>query len=289
MHGARAGVVQGVQPARRGAARARPVRRGGSDVQGEGEEGAGEACRVAVSGLRLTTVFVRAIAHPLDRLCTCHHSRHFFFYLVRSTFAVRRYSTAYPFPRSQNPLTERRNTAVATPRFLSLRSLSRTQAGLAIDPNNSGLDSSLTAAKEAAETDRRERWRKAGLERAAEEERLKKRDALKAKAKADAAEAAKAGATGGGGGGGGEGAAAKDASGDPLSSFFSEIQGEESKPPPPKKVERVLHDKYTNQELGTPKEQMDRLLQHNYKWKNLNAFETLQLGPDATVEDIKQR
>lgn len=158
------------------------------------------------------------------------------------------------------------------------------QAGLAIDPNNGGLESSLTVAKEAAETDRRERWRKAGLERAAEDERLKKQDALKAKAKADAAaDAAKAGAAGGGGS-----AAATDASGDPLSSFFTEIQGEESKPPP-KKVERVLHDKYTNQELGTPKEQMDRLLQHNYKWKNLNAFETLQLGPDATVEDIKQR
>lgn len=209
----------------------------------------------------------------------------FFWYEARSPCV----GTVRPTPslgaKTRPP--KRRNTAVATPRFLSLRSLSRTQAGLAIDSNNSGLDSSLTAAKEAAETDRRERWRKAGLERAAEEERLKKRDALKAKAKADAAEAAKAGATGGGGG---EGAAAKDASGDPLSSFFSEIQGEESKPPPPpKKVERVLHDKYTNQELGTPKEQMDRLLQHNYKWKNLNAFETLQLGPDATVEDIKQR
>lgn len=139
-------------------------------------------------------------------------------------------------------------------------------------------------AKEAAEADRRERWRKAGLERAAEEERLKKQDAFKAKARAEAADAAKAGAAGGGA----AAAAAAAASGDPLSSFFSEIQGDGAKPPP-KKVERVLNDKYTNQELGTPKEQMDRLLQHNYKWKNLNAFEALQLGADATVEDIKQR
>lgn len=156
------------------------------------------------------------------------------------------------------------------------------QAGLGIDPSNSGLESSLAVAKEAQETDRRERWRKAALERGIEEERLKQRDALKAKAKAEAADAAKAGAAGGGR------AAETDASGDPLSSFFSDIQGEKEKPPP-QKVERVLHDKYTNQELGTPKEQMDRLLQHNYKWKNLNAFETLQLGPDASVEDIKQR
>ena len=70
--------------------------------------------------------------------------------------------------------------------------------------------------------------------------------------------------------------------------FFSELQGERNNAPP-QKVERVLHEKYTEQDLGTPKEQMDRLLQHNYKWKNLNAFDALQLGHDATVEDIKQR
>ncbi|CBJ26302.1 Heat shock protein 40 like protein [Ectocarpus siliculosus] len=156
------------------------------------------------------------------------------------------------------------------------------KAGLAIDPNNAGLESSLAAAKEAQETDRRERWRQAAIERDIEEERLKKKDALKAKAKAEAAEAAEAKAAAAVEAGEGT------ASGDPLSSFFSEIQGEQ-KSVPAKKVERVLHDKYTNQDMGTPKEQMDRLLQHNYKWKNLNAFETLQLGQDATVEDIKQR
>lgn len=119
----------------------------------------------------------------------------------------------------------------------------------------------------------------AAVEREIEEERLKKQDALKAKAKAEATNA-KSDAAGGA-------AADTAASGDPLSSFFSELQGENKAPP--KKVERVLHDKYTNQDMGTPKEQMERLLQHNYKWKNLNAFETLQLGQDATVEDIKQR
>lgn len=79
-----------------------------------------------------------------------------------------------------------------------------------------------------------------------------------------------------------------ESSADPLSSFLSDIQGEKNTSPRPQ-VERILNDKYTNQELGNPRDQMDRLLQHNYKWKNLNAFEALQLGTDATVEDVKQR
>lgn len=153
------------------------------------------------------------------------------------------------------------------------------QSGLSLDPKNSGLEASLAVAKEGQETARRERWRQAAIERDVEEERLKVQDAIKARAQAEAAEA-KASAAGGSG--------QRKTSGDPLSSFFSELQGERDNAVP-KKVERVLNDKYTNQELGTPKEQMDRLLQHNYKWKNLNAFESLQLGEDATVEDIKQR
>lgn len=196
--------------------------------------------------------------------------------------AMRQCSATYPLLEADTPVTDFSLPRTPPPFFLSR---GRPQAGLAIDPSNNGLESSLAVAKEGQETDRRERWRKAALEREAEEERLKKRDAFKAQAKAEAADAAKAGAAHAAGA---AGAAESDASGDPLSSFFSEIEGEKAKPPPAK-AERVLHDKYTNQELGTPKEQMDRLLQHNYKWKNLNAFETLQLGPDATVEDIKQR
>lgn len=138
-------------------------------------------------------------------------------------------------------------------------------------------------AKEAQETARRQRWREAALERDAEAERLKQKDAAKAQAKASAA------ASKGGGGGGARPEKKKsNVSADPLSSFFSEIQGEKDNAPPPK-VERVLTDKYTNQEMGTPLEQMNRLLQQHYKWKNLNAFDALQLGADATVEDIKQR
>lgn len=120
------------------------------------------------------------------------------------------------------------------------------------------------------------------MERDAEEERLKKQHAAKAKAKVEAAESADSKTSSAPRAG-----KELEASADPLSSFFSEIQGDKDNAPPAK-VERVLNDKYTTQELGTPKEQMDRLLQHNYKWKNLNAFDALQLGGDATVEDIKQ-
>lgn len=163
--------------------------------------------------------------------------------------------------------------------FRSLSTIYRRQAGLALDPGNAGLQASLAATREAQEIERREQWKQAALERDAQEEKLKAQDAAKARAKAAAAEA-KAGSS----------AATTEAAlpADPLSSFLADIQGEKDAPPPPK-VEKVLNDKYTNQELGTPQEQMDRLLQQNYKWKNLNAFETLQLGADATVEDIKQR
>ena len=40
---------------------------------------------------------------------------------------------------------------------------------------------------------------------------------------------------------------------------------------------------------GTSEEQIERLLQSNYAWKNLNPYEVLQLDVDATEEDIKLR
>ena len=138
------------------------------------------------------------------------------------------------------------------------------------------MEASLTAAKEGQEIDRQERWRRAAAERVAEEERLKKKDAAKAEAKAQAAEASAAGGR-------------NETNQDPLSSFFTELEGQQEDKAPRPKVARVLHEKYTNQDLGTPEGQMARLLQNNYRWKNLNAFEALQLGPDATVEDVKHR
>lgn len=105
---------------------------------------------------------------------------------------------------------------------------------------------------------------------------MKKKDAAKAEAKAQEAEGSAAGGR-------------SKRKQDPLSSFFTELEGQQEDTAPRPKVARVLHDKYTNQDLGTPEGQMTRLLQNNYKWKNLNAFEALQLGPDATVEDVKHR
>lgn len=60
----------------------------------------------------------------------------------------------------------------------------------------------------------------------------------------------------------------------------------------PEKVivdENFIHEKYTNQDLGDRKEQYARLIAKNYEWRNLNPYFVLQLGIDATAEDIKQR
>lgn len=80
-----------------------------------------------------------------------------------------------------------------------------------------------------------------------------------------------------------------------LSSFFSDVTtaaavGDQGR----QRVEQEqraaqLTDKYCTQDLGTPTEQYSRLTSGNYQWRNLNPYETLQLGVDATVEDIKYR
>lgn len=53
--------------------------------------------------------------------------------------------------------------------------------------------------------------------------------------------------------------------------------------------EKVLTEKYTKQNLGDGKSQLDRLLASHHEWKNLNPYYVLQLDNDATVEDIKMR
>ncbi len=78
-----------------------------------------------------------------------------------------------------------------------------------------------------------------------------------------------------------------------LDDFFSEINTSADKNTKELeekiKSEIAVHDKYTKQDLGDPIEQVKRLTQENYKWKNLNPFYVLQLGIDATSEDIKNR
>lgn len=90
-------------------------------------------------------------------------------------------------------------------------------------------------------------------------------------------------------------APAKDDDDDVLAGFFSELT-EASKEKERIKEEKsnqarelLLTEKYTNQDLGTGKEQYERLTQTNYLWKNQNPYAVMQLGVDATEEDIKYR
>ncbi len=55
------------------------------------------------------------------------------------------------------------------------------------------------------------------------------------------------------------------------------------------KNEKDVHAKYTNQDLGTPEEQIERLVAPNHQWRNLNPYGVLKLDVDATEEDIKGR
>lgn len=80
---------------------------------------------------------------------------------------------------------------------------------------------------------------------------------------------------------------------DALASFFSEV----SSAPSLAKSEAVggesrisqLTKKYVDQDLGNALDQHARLTSGNYKWRNLNPYEVLQLDIDANVEDIKYR
>jgi hypothetical protein len=86
-----------------------------------------------------------------------------------------------------------------------------------------------------------------------------------------------------------------ESSDDLMAGFFSELS-EASKEKERIKEEKsnqarelLLTEKYTNQDLGTGKSQYERLTQTNYVWKNQNPYVVMQLGIDATEEDIKYR
>lgn len=80
-----------------------------------------------------------------------------------------------------------------------------------------------------------------------------------------------------------------------LADFFTEVTSappDETKKPQLEEVletQKILTEKYANQDLGTSREQYDRLLGKHYQWKNLNPYYVFQLDIDATEEDIKQR
>ena len=76
---------------------------------------------------------------------------------------------------------------------------------------------------------------------------------------------------------------------DLLSGFFSEVEGQKNKVEKVVVDETFIHEKYTNEDLGDRKQQYERIMAKNYEWRNLNPYFVLQLGTDATEEDIKQR
>ena len=72
-----------------------------------------------------------------------------------------------------------------------------------------------------------------------------------------------------------------------LAGFFSEVLKDEPKPEP--KNDKILTEKYTQQDLGDAKSQFERIMAPHYEWKNVNPYRVLQLDIDATDEDIKYR
>lgn len=83
---------------------------------------------------------------------------------------------------------------------------------------------------------------------------------------------------------------------DPLADFFGEVS-KESEKAKEERLQRIreqnkevaFHEKYQSQDLGNGKTQHARLTASNYEWRNLNPYFVLQLGTDATEEDIKNR
>lgn len=84
-----------------------------------------------------------------------------------------------------------------------------------------------------------------------------------------------------------------------VDGFFNDLEDHQEKLAEEKRQreaqerrERVQSEKtrkYTEQALGSSEEQVRRLTQANYGFRNLNPFFVFQLDIDATVEDIKFR
>jgi tetratricopeptide (TPR) repeat protein len=78
---------------------------------------------------------------------------------------------------------------------------------------------------------------------------------------------------------------------DLLGDFFADVEEITKK----KSAEEMEENAPTNaikndrQALGTSQEQIERLLQTNYEWRNLNAFKVLQLPEKASEDDISRR
>lgn len=176
--------------------------------------------------------------------------------------------------------------------------------GIEIDASNQVLWSSLRACQEAYESDKKIRFAAAATDRAKEAARIQRADIAKAALLVEKAEKEKEKQ---------KEDAEKELSGffseiadpvesksssaeskvqdeeDLLSGFFSDVQGQEKIKEKAVKDETFAHEKYTNADLGDRKLQYERIMEKNYEWRNLNPYYVLQLGIDATEEDIKQR
>lgn len=179
--------------------------------------------------------------------------------------------------------------------------------GIEIDAANQVLWSSLRSCQEAYEADRKSRFAIAATDRQKEEEKNKRIDLAKAAAAVEKAEREKEkknenveaelsgffseiADTSSASSSSQTGAESKvDSEEDLLSGFFSDVQDAPPAVVKAVKDETFMHEKYTNEDLGDRKLQYDRIMKENYEWRNLNPYFVLQLGIDATEEDIKQR
>ncbi|GAX17769.1 DnaJ homolog subfamily C member 8 [Fistulifera solaris] len=83
----------------------------------------------------------------------------------------------------------------------------------------------------------------------------------------------------------------KECSDDDLDDFFNDVQEAAEQAVKQQFVPETLTDAIRNhkKDLGTAKEQTERLLGPNYQWRNLNPFFVLDLAHDSNEEEISRR
>lgn len=178
--------------------------------------------------------------------------------------------------------------------------------GIELEPSNPALWSALSACQADYEKDKEQRFSEAAAERQKEEEKLQRADEEKARREHEKSNQKlndflnEMGGTSSSPSSSSSAAAGATVSGvgedDLLSGFFSEINHQQAAATQQKQsafesaAAAIKHEsKYANQDLGDAESQFQRLTQKNYEWRNLNPYYVLQLGIDATDEDIKQR
>jgi tetratricopeptide (TPR) repeat protein len=201
--------------------------------------------------------------------------------------------------------------------------------GIELDPNNKTLWAAIKCCQDAFDVDKKHRFEGAKLEREAEEKRIQLRDKVKREMEEEKkkrmederndslmsdflSNMATDSSTVGNDANEKKGETIQEEEGgdeNALADFFLAVSSTETKKPAPKekqtdessgtgegdaaaaagKDETSLTEKYLNQDLGDGRKQCERLLAPHYEWRNLNPYAVLQLGADATEEDIKLR